>query len=667
MSQGNDPAKVASTRGGPRVLPAEARPETEARRTQPASIEATGGSPNGARQAGAVTPSPAAPAAAAPVARSGASRRQPPPSLPPPSLLERDSYSSTAMGEIIDRSLHAAVSRFTGGLSPAALGAAYLDWATHLVAAPGKQMQLVEKALKKSIRLSRHCSQQAIGNDGTDPCIDPLPQDRRFAGEAWQQWPYNVIYQSFLLQQQWWHNATTGVRGVTHQHENMVEFAARQILDMASPSNFLPTNPELLQQTLQEGGMNLVRGAQNFAEDWERAVSGRPPVGIENFKVGENVAVTPGKVVYRNRLVELIQYAPATDTVRPEPIVIVPAWIMKYYILDLSPQNSMVKYLTEQGFTVFMVSWKNPGPEDRELGMEEYRVDGVMAALDAATAITGAEKVHAVGYCIGGTLLSIAAAAMARDGDERLATITLFAAQTDFTEAGELMLFINDSQLAFLEDMMWEQGFLDTKQMAGAFQLLRSNDLVWSRLAHDYIMGRREPMSDLMAWNADATRMPFRMHSEYLRRLFLNNELAEGRYLAGGAAVALTDIRAPIFAVGTERDHVAPWHSVFKIELLTDTAVTFVLTTGGHNAGIVSEPGHKHRSYKVQTKLNGDHYADPDAWAAAAPRKEGSWWPEWTAWLAARSGPSAPPPPLGNREMGYPALSDAPGAYVLQP
>jgi polyhydroxyalkanoate synthase len=578
---------------------------------------------------------------------------------------ERDSYAVTALADIVDRSTHASLARFTAGLSPAAIAEAYLDWATHLAFAPGKRLQLADKAARKAMRFNSFALRCLLkGNATQRPCIEPLPQDRRFADPAWQQWPYSFIHQAFLLQQQWWYNATTGIRGVTKQHENVVEFTTRQLLDMISPANFLATNPELLRVTAAKGGTNLLQGMQNLYEDWDRAIAGKKPVGTEQFKVGVNVAVTPGKVVYRNRLIELIQYAPATAEVRPEPVLIVPAWIMKYYILDLSPQNSLVKYLTEQGFTVFMISWKNPTEQDRDLSLEDYRKLGVMAAVDAIGKIVPDRKIHATGYCIGGTLLAIAAAAMAGAGDERLKTVTMFAAQTDFTEAGELMLFINDSQIAFLEDLMWEQGFLDTKQMAGAFQMLRSNDLVWSRLVREYLMGERAPMSDLMAWNADATRLPYQMHSQYLRKLFLDNDLAEGRYRVDGRSLALSDIHVPIFAVGTETDHVAPWRSVYKINLLGDTDVTFVLTTGGHNAGIVSEPGHPHRSFQVKTKLHRERYLDRHSWQAQAPRKDGSWWPEWSAWLTSHSGAPVKPPPLG--APGQAPLADAPGAYVLQ-
>jgi polyhydroxyalkanoate synthase len=340
---------------------------------------------------------------------------------------------------------------------------------------------------------------------------------------------------------------------------------------------------------------------------------------------------------------------------------------MKYYILDLSPQNSLVKYLTEQGFTVFMISWKNPSPEDRSLGMEDYRSSGVLGAIEVINAIVPKEKIHAVGYCLGGTLLSITVAAMARDGDDRLASVTLFAAQTDFTEAGELTLFINESQLAFLEDMMWEQGFLDSRQMAGTFGILRSSDLIWSRVVNDYMLGERQVMTDLMAWNSDATRMPYRMHSEYLRKLFLDNDLAEGRFVAGGEPVSLTDIRVPIFAVGTERDHVAPWRSTYKINLQTETEVTYLLTTGGHNVGIVSEVGYAgRRSFRVNEHGPKDHYVDPDRFLIEARQKEGSWWPEWITWLESRSGSLTAPPRMGASEAGCPVLGDAPGKYVLQ-
>ncbi len=583
---------------------------------------------------------------------------------PPEPSFARDSYAATAFAEIVDRSIHAATARFTAGLSPMALVGAGADWAAHLAFSPGKRAQLIEKGFKKAMRLANYASRRMFGTDGTEPCIVPLPQDRRFVAEAWRAPPFDLYYQSFLLQQQWWHNACTGVRGITRRDENMVAFAARQILDVFSPSNFLLTNPEILERTRKESGMNLVRGAQNFVEDWERALGGRKPVGAEKFEPGRDVAITPGKVVYRNRLIELIQYAPQTAGVRPEPVLIVPAWIMKYYILDLSPPNSLVRYLVARGYTVFIISWKNPGPEDRDVSLEDYRQLGVMAALDAVSAITDGAPVHAAGYCLGGTLLAIAAAAMSRDGDRRLKSTSFFAAQADFTEAGELTLFISESQLSFLEDMMWEQGFLDTKQMSGAFQMLRSNDLVWSRLVRDYMLGDRAPMSDLMAWNADATRMPYRMHSEYLRRLFLDNDLAEGRLRAGGRPVALNAIRMPVFAVGTELDHVAPWQSVYKIHLLTDTDITFALTNGGHNAGIVSEPGHANRHYRIATKPGGAPYIDPVAWVAETPLREGSWWTEWVSWLDAHSGPTVAPPDLGAPTAGYRIVGDAPGLYV---
>ncbi|AXS42025.1 alpha/beta fold hydrolase [Breoghania sp. L-A4] len=583
---------------------------------------------------------------------------------PQPPLDEADSYSARAFAEVADRAFRAGIARATLGISPSSLAQAYFDWFSHIAASPGKQMRLAEKALRKSVRMSQFAA-TCLSGSSSARCIEPLPQDKRFSDPAWDRFPFNLIHQSFLLNQQWWHNAVTGVRGVSVHHEKVVEFVTRQILDVFSPSNSLLTNPEVLERTRAEGGRNLVRGYENLIDDWERWLGNKPPVGTEDFQVGETLAVTPGKVVYRNDLIELIQYTPTTKTVAREPVLIVPAWIMKYYILDLSPENSMVRYLVEQGHTVFMVSWKNPGPSERDFGLEAYRRLGVMAALEVVGAIVPDAKVHAVGYCLGGTLLAIAAAAMARFGDDRLATVSLFAAQTDFTEAGELTLFIDESQVSFLEDMMWEQGFLDTKQMAGAFQLLRSNDLIWSRSIREYLMGERPAMFDLMAWNADATRMPYRMHSEYLRQLFLDNDFAAGRYHVGAEPVVVEDISAPFFVVGTESDHVAPWRSVHKITHLADSELTFVLTTGGHNAGIVSEPGHKHRSYKIMTQPAHDGFLDPEGWSEAAEQREGSWWEAWAAWLTEHSSAQVPPPETGRADAGYPPLMDAPGSYVL--
>ena len=381
---------------------------------------------------------------------------------------------------------------------------------------------------------------------------------------------------------------------------------------------------------------------------------------------GRDVAITPGNVVFRNELIELMQYIPTTGKVRPEPMLIVPAWIMKYYILDLSPHNSMIAYLVAQGFTVFCVSWLNPGAEQRDVSLEDYRVKGVMASIDAVSAICGNTKIHGVGYCLGGTLLTIAAAAMADAADTRLKTLTLLAAQTDFTEAGELQLFINAAQLAFLDDIMWKQGYLDSAQMAGAFAMLRSNDMIWSHLLRRYFLGEDDHPNDMMSWDEDATRMPYRMHSEYLRKLFLNNELAEGRLVAAGKPVSIGDIAVPFFVIGTETDHIAPWHSVHKLHLLNAGDITFVLTSGGHNAGVVSEPGHARRHFRILERKPHDNYRAPDDWMAAAKLSEGSWWPAWVDWLGTLSAPPVKPPAMGNKQAGYSVLEAAPGSYVLR-
>ncbi|CEP36398.1 MULTISPECIES: PHA/PHB synthase family protein [unclassified Halomonas] len=572
--------------------------------------------------------------------------------------------------QTIDQSAHRAVAKATSGLAPSVLAVAWIDWAVHLSVSPGKQLQLMSSAMRNAqtlwtqvlaspMRGPQMLASQASGDE-------PDTLDRRFADQRWRQYPFNILSQAHRQYWQWWQEAMTGVHGVAPAHEDLMAFVTGLMIDTASPSNFAFTNPQVIAATVEEKGQNVVRGAKQLAEDVYRKTGKAQPAGPQPFEVGRNLAVTPGKVVFRNDLIELIQYTPSTETVRPEPIFIVPAWIMKYYILDLSKTNSLVQFLVAQGFTVFIVSWKNPDAEDRELGMDEYRQLGIMEAIDAVQAITHAPKLHAVGYCLGGTLLAIAAATMARDGDERFATVTFLAAQIDFTEAGPLRLFINDAQVTMIEDMMSETGYLSSDQMAGAFALLRARDLIWAPAIQRYLLGLQGHSFDLMAWNADATRMPSRMHSEYLRWLFLNNDLAEGRYQVDSKAIAVTDIRAPIFAVGTEDDHVAPWRSVYKLHLLVNADVTFVLTSGGHNAGIVSEPGHHNRHFRIADTDADASYRSPDTWCSDTETQAGSWWPAFTDWLEKQSGDPIAPPPLGARSGRYAALCDAPGTYVKQ-
>jgi polyhydroxyalkanoate synthase len=557
----------------------------------------------------------------------------------------------------LDRLLNAWRGKLTGGFSAEAIGLAFADWLSALATHPHRQSELFREAL---------ANWEAAWRDALalpSPPVQPSPVDHRFASPLWQSWPFSWWMRSFLRLQNFFEDATQGLSGVAPANRRLVSFLLRQALDPYAPSNFPHLNPEVIDATLKSGGLNFVRGYRNLLEDLAATFRGRSRLPL---KVGKDIAATPGKVVFRNHLIELLQYAPTTETVHPEPVLIVPAWIMKYYILDLSPHNSLVRHLVAAGFTVFCISWRNPTAEDRDIGFDDYR-RAVLAAIEAARAISGSPRLHACGYCLGGTLLSVTAAGLARSPDNPLASVTLFAAQTDFTEAGELQLFITERQLALLDDIMWQQGYLDNRQMAGTFQLLRSQDLIWSRMVREYLLGEREHPNDLMVWNADTTRMPYRMHSEYLHHFYLNNDLAEGRFTVDGHAISVRDIRGPFFVVGTETDHVAPWRSVHKIHLLNDGEITFVLTSGGHNAGIVSEPGHPRRHFRILTRRPGDPYLGPDEWLEKARLEEGSWWPSWFAWLAERSGPPGPPPPMGRPERGYAPLGPAPGHYVFQP
>jgi polyhydroxyalkanoate synthase subunit PhaC len=566
--------------------------------------------------------------------------------------------------DVVDREFRAMLAKMTGGLAPQDYGTAFWDWWLNLAKSPEKQLELQQTAMKQAMDLWRFHAEAAQGK----PLAPAENGDRRFAHPAWQQYPFNVYAQAFqnnmaLLQQ----SART-VSGVEPRNAALVEFAARQAAESLSPANNPLTNPEVLQQTVAERGQNLARGYKHFLEDMERTLSGGDAPGTAEFRVGEKVAVTEGQVIFRNDLIELIQYSPTTPDVHAEPVLIVPAWIMKYYILDLSPKNSLVAWLVDQGFTVFMISWKNPTAADRELGMDDYIRKGLYAALDVVGAVVPDRGIHAVGYCIGGTLLSIAAAALSDWGDNRIQDISLFAAQADFSEPGELSLYISPAQIEMLEALMYKEGVLDSKQMGGAFAMLRAHDLLWQPAVKSYLKGERDEMIDLMAWNADGTRMPWKMHTEYLLGLYLNNDLAQGRFKVEGETVNLNNIRVPMFVVGTETDHVAPWKSVYKVGALTSSAeFTFLLTSGGHNAGIVSGPVHPKRRHRVRTTRADEPKLAADEWFETTAPLPGSWWPTWAQWLKAHSSKERVTlPAMGAPQAGYAPICEAPGEYVRQ-
>jgi polyhydroxyalkanoate synthase len=560
----------------------------------------------------------------------------------------------------VERSLRAQLAALTGGLAPDDYARAWWEWYLNVATHPPRQADLARSAYEKMLDSWQFATRAASGEP-----LAPGHEDKAFGDPAWNVWPFNVYARAYTNWAGWWNQALAPQAGSADPALTRANFAGRLLLDAASPANFLHTNPELLKKTAAESGQNLIRGLKHWVEDVERMASGRSKgSATEQFVVGKDVAITPGKVVYRNRLIELLQYSPETPTVYAEPVLITPAWIMKYYILDLSPRNSLVRYLVEKGHTVFMISWKNPDAADRDLGLEDYVEHGFLEALAEVRRIVPDQKVHAVGYCIGGTLLAIAAALLAARRDHTLASVSLFAAQADFSEPGELSVFITPSQIAMLEAMMSKTGVLESERMGGAFALLRSRDLMWSPAVDQYVKGERPKLNDLMAWNADGTRMPCRMHGEYLERLYLKNELATGEFTLGSEPVDLKKLHLPMFVVGTETDHVAPWHSVYKVRGLTRSAdYTFLLTSGGHNAGIVSGPVHPKRRHRLLTWSDATTSMTPEEWLKKAPLHEGSWWPAWQHWLATHSAARQ----LSARAVAAPAsgdLGDAPGSYV---
>jgi polyhydroxyalkanoate synthase len=557
-----------------------------------------------------------------------------------------------------DSAVRALASPLTKGVSPYASMQAWIDWTFHLAFAPGRVGAQVADLMMKARTVASYAANPDPAR-AAEPPFTPEPGDRRFRNDAWRAAPFDALVQGQLAAEAWWRDASAPLRGVRDHHTRRIAFAGRQLLNALAPANFPWSNPLVWDAFMRTGGQNFIDGARILRDDTTRLAQGKRFAELDQWKVGETLAITPGDVVFRNELMELIQYRPATPKVHAAPVLLTPAWIMKYYILDLTPRDSLVRYLVDQGFTVFCISWRNPDESMRDVSFEDYRIDGVMRAIDEVIALTSAESIHGVGYCLGGTALATAAAAMARDGDNRLATMTLLAAQTDFSEAGELMMFIGESQIAALEDVMLQQGYLDSVQMAGAFSVLRAHEMVWARIVERYLLGERRADGPLDFWLADPTRMPARMHSEYLRWLFMENRLAEGTLTVGGHPAFLKDIVAPIFAVGAERDHIAPWRSVHKIGLFTGAHTTFALTGGGHNAGIVSPPDKPGAYYWLHDIGACNDYEDPEEWLSRTPRHEGSWWPAWTQWLMAHTAGRMREPPIPAHSLG-----PAPGTYV---
>jgi polyhydroxyalkanoate synthase len=574
------------------------------------------------------------------------------------SLIEKIPKLSDESADAIDTRLRASISKLTRGMSPMQLALAYTDWLGHLSITPGRRLQLLQSLAEKILKVSA-ASLSKTSPNGSEPTSS------LFKHELWSKPPFNFLAKSHQATSGWLKELTTDIPGMESSSSDLVSFINEQIFLLLAPSNLPQTNPEVLKTTWDEKGRNLLEGILNLQRDIQKKLLKDNTPEMGEFKVGVNLALTPGKVIFENELIELIQYKPTTKTVAQEPVLIVPAWIMKYYILDLTPEKSLVKYLVDQGKTVFMISWKNPNEEDRELCLDDYLDSGFFAALDAVKTIVPDTKVNATGYCIGGTLLTIGAAALAQRDDDILNSITLFAAQADFTEPGEIKRFLGASQLAFLDSMMWTDGFLQAASMGDSFKALRAEDMIYNPAIERYYLGLETKPNALMAWNADGTRMPAKMHSRYLKDLFMENKLASCKYIVNGKPIAIQDIRAPFFIVGTTTDHVAPWKSVYKIQQLSRSEVTFLLTTGGHNAGIVCGPEHPRRKFQVATHDPMDKYIDPDTWAETTETQPGSWWPLWNYWLDEHSIGEVSKRAIGASNKGYKILRDAPGKYVF--
>jgi polyhydroxyalkanoate synthase len=495
-----------------------------------------------------------------------------------------------------------------------------------------------------------------------DNIVEPAPGDRRFRAEEWQQNEiFDFIKQSYLLTANAMQEMVGKLNGLEEGERQRVAFYTRQFADALAPTNFPMTNPDVLKATIASNGENLVKGLDNLLADIERG-DGELSIrrSADGFVIGENIATSPGKVVFRNDVMELLQYSPSTDEVYERPLLIFPPWINKYYIIDLRPENSFVRWLVAQGYTVFLVSWVNPGVDMAEAGFEEYMKGGIFAALDAVEKATGVRDPNCVGYCIGGTLLAATLAYMAAKGEDRVHSATFWAAQTDFSEAGELSVFVDEAQLEALKQKMdSEGGVLPGSKMAGAFNMLRANDLIWSFVINNYMLGKQPMPFDLLYWNSDTTRMPEKLHLSYLRQCYKENALAQGRMKLDGVKLDLSKIKVPAYFQSAKEDHIAPAGSVFKGTRLFGGPVRFVIAGSGHIAGVINAPAAK----KYQYWTNEEGAADIQTWRAGAKEHAGSWWPDWDGWLSKLSGPKVPARTPGDGDLK--ALGDAPGTYVM--
>ena len=547
---------------------------------------------------------------------------------------------------------------------PLNIGTAFMEMTAKLMANPARLMQAQIGFWQDYMTLWQNTARRMIGvHDGpaAAPVIQADPKDRRFKDEAWKENEvFDFIKQSYLLSARFVQDVVGQAEGLDRKTAQKVDFYSRQFIDAMSPSNFLLTNPEVLRKTAETGGENLLRGLNNLLGDLERG-KGKLAIkmtDLDAFRLGENIAVSPGKVIFQNELMQLIQYAPSTEQVLKRPLLILPPWINKFYILDLRPKNSFVRWAVSQGHTVFMVSWVNPDERMAEKGFDDYMRLGVLDALAAIEQATGEREVNAIGYCLGGTLLACTLPWMKAHGDDRIKSATFFVTMTDFAEAGELSVFIDEEQLAQLEAKMERQGVLPGADMATTFNMLRANDLIWSFVVNNYLLGNEPFQFDLLYWNSDATRMPAKMHSYYLRNMYHANKLAKGELELAGQRIDLGTVEVPAYFISTREDHIAPWRSTYRGTQLLGGPKRFVLAASGHIAGVVNSPD----SGKYSHWLNEALPPTPEEWFAGAQEMAGSWWPDWHRWVSAlgQDMGSARQPGTG----GLPAIEDAPGSYV---